>query len=245
MPNRHRGAYKRGTNLGEGYNDSKAKEDQILTDARRNTGAMGVANSLLGGGVVGGGLSSAGVTTRRLLSSAPLSLGCTATSAADAAALGGVDAVQNGLVRQKPQRSGGSPQTFQLRSKRNAGAALTAAAGNERRRAHPRDAFDKRDRLPIQRSGIAREPSSEQPLQGNEGRKDKRDDTGEGDGKVKVMHDDQRLLQTRSGLQNLTLHRLPIRPHIGAASAAGTADEVRPDIRQPDVISRMSSERFR
>jgi len=56
MPNRHRGAYKRGTNLGEGYNDSKAKEDQILTDARRNTGAMGVANSVLGGGVSGGGL---------------------------------------------------------------------------------------------------------------------------------------------------------------------------------------------
>ena len=88
-------AYKRGTDLHEGYNYSKAKEDQILTDARRNTGAMGVANSLLGGGVVGGGLSSAGVTTRRLLSSAPLSLGCTATSAADAAALGGVDAVQS------------------------------------------------------------------------------------------------------------------------------------------------------
>jgi len=81
--------------LHEGYNYSKAKEDQILTDARRNTGAMGVANSLLGGGVVGGGLSSAGVTTRRLLSSAPLSLGCTATSAADAAALGDVDAVQS------------------------------------------------------------------------------------------------------------------------------------------------------
>ena len=103
-------------------------------------------------------------------------------------------------------------------------------------RRYPRDAFDKRDRLPIQRSGIAREQSSDQPPQGNEGRKDKRDDTGEGDGKVKVMHDDQRLLQTRSGVQNLTLHRLPIRPHIGAAWAAGPADEVRPDIRQPDVI---------
>jgi len=63
-------------------------------------------------------------------------------------------------------------------------------------RRYPRDAFDKRDRLPIQRSGIAREQSSDQPPQGNEGRKDKRDDTGEGDGKVKVMHDDQRLLQT-------------------------------------------------
>jgi hypothetical protein len=107
--------------------------------------------------------------------------------------------VQNGLrssVTKPRRRSGGAPQNFRLRSKRNSGAALTAAAGNERRRAHPRDAFDKRDRLPIQRSGIAREQSSDQPPQGNEGRKDKRDDTGEGDGKVKVMHDDQRLLQT-------------------------------------------------
>ena len=105
---------------------------------------------------------------------------------------------------------------------------MPAASRNERRRAHPRDAFDKRDRLPIQRSRIAREQSSEKPLQGNEGRKDERDDTGEGDGKVKVMHDDQRLLQTRSGVQNLTLHRLPIRPHIGAASAAGLVEKLGP-----------------
>ena len=82
--------------------------------------------------------------------------------------------------------------------------------------------------MPIQRRGIAREQSSEQPLQGNEGRKDKRDDTGEGDGKVKVMHDDQRLLQTRSGVQNLTLHRLPIGPYIGAASAAGLVEKLGP-----------------
>jgi hypothetical protein len=41
--------------LHEGYNYSKAKEDQILTDARRNTGAMGVANSVsaVGSQVVG------------------------------------------------------------------------------------------------------------------------------------------------------------------------------------------------
>ena len=77
-------------------------------------------------------------------------------------------------------------------------------------------------------AGVAREQSSEQPLQGNEGRKDKSDDAGEGDGKVKVMHDDQRLLQTRSGVQNLTLHRLPIRPHIGAASAAGLVEKLGP-----------------
>ena len=68
----------------------KAREDQILNDSRRNTGALGIATELLGGGVAGGGLANADLTTGRLLSSAPGLLGRTATSAADAAALGAV-----------------------------------------------------------------------------------------------------------------------------------------------------------
>ena len=111
--------------------------------------------------------------------------------------------VQNGLrssVTKPRRRSGSAPQNFRLRSKRNSGAALTAAAGNETRRAHPRDAIH--ETLLTRGIGCrfsaagSREQSSEQPLQGNERRKDKGDDAGEGDGKVKVMHDDQRLLQT-------------------------------------------------
>jgi hypothetical protein len=68
-----------------------------LNDSRRNTGALGTATELLGGGVAGGGLANAGLTTGRLLSSAaPGLLGRTATSAADAAALGAVAGFNEG-----------------------------------------------------------------------------------------------------------------------------------------------------
>jgi len=67
-----------------------------LNDSRRNTGALGSATELLGGGVVGGGLANAGLTTGRLLSSAPGLLGRTATSATDAAALGGIAGFNEG-----------------------------------------------------------------------------------------------------------------------------------------------------
>jgi len=53
----------------------KAREDRILNDSRRNTGALGSATELLGGGVAGGCLANAGLTTGRLLSSAPGLLG--------------------------------------------------------------------------------------------------------------------------------------------------------------------------
>jgi len=74
----------------------KAREDQILNDSRRNTGALRIATELLDGGVAGGGLANADLTTGRLLSSAPGFLGRTATSAADAAALGAVAGFNEG-----------------------------------------------------------------------------------------------------------------------------------------------------
>ncbi len=90
-------AIKRGVGLGEGYDYAKAREDQILNDARANTGAAGTAAELLGGGVAGGGLARGGITTGRFLSSAaPGLLGRTATSAADAGALGGVAGFNEG-----------------------------------------------------------------------------------------------------------------------------------------------------
>jgi hypothetical protein len=89
-------AYKRGVGLGEGYNYAKAREDAIMNDARANTGIAGSAAELLGGGVAGGGLARAGLTTGRWLSSAPSLLGRTASSAADAAALGGVAGFNEG-----------------------------------------------------------------------------------------------------------------------------------------------------
>ena len=40
---------KRGVGLGEGY--AKAREDQILNDARQSTGALGSVTELVGGGL--------------------------------------------------------------------------------------------------------------------------------------------------------------------------------------------------
>lgn len=88
---------KRGTfNPAEGYNYAKAREDQIMNDARRNTGALGSATEMLGGGVAAGGLASGGLTAGRLLSSAPGLLGRTAATAADAAGLGGFSGAMEG-----------------------------------------------------------------------------------------------------------------------------------------------------
>lgn len=89
---------KRGTiDPREGYNYAKAREDLIMDEARRNTGIAGSAAEMLGGGVAGVGLARGGLTTGRLLSSAsPGLLGRTATSAADAAALGGVAGFNEG-----------------------------------------------------------------------------------------------------------------------------------------------------
>ena len=47
-------AYRRGVNLSEGYSYAKARENQILNDARANTGLVaGTAAELLGGSVAG------------------------------------------------------------------------------------------------------------------------------------------------------------------------------------------------
>jgi hypothetical protein len=89
-------ALKRGISITEGYNYAKAREDQIMGDARHNTGALGTAAELLGGGVAGAGLARGGVTAARLLSSAPSLLGRTVATAADAAALGGFSGAMEG-----------------------------------------------------------------------------------------------------------------------------------------------------
>jgi hypothetical protein len=88
---------KRGTfDPREGYNYAKAREDQIMSDARHNTGALGTAAEFLGGGVAGGGLARSGITTARFLSPQPGLVGRTLTSAADAAGLGGVAGFNEG-----------------------------------------------------------------------------------------------------------------------------------------------------
>lgn len=89
-------AIKRGVGLGEGYNYAKAREDQIINDARQNTGALGTAAEVLGGGVAGGGLANGGITAARMLGPNAGILGRTAASALDASALGGFSGAMEG-----------------------------------------------------------------------------------------------------------------------------------------------------
>jgi hypothetical protein len=88
---------KRGTlNPAEGYNYAKAREDQIMNDARQNTGALGTATELLGGGVAGAGLANGGLTAARFLAPDAGIAARAAASAADAAGLGGFSGAMEG-----------------------------------------------------------------------------------------------------------------------------------------------------
>lgn len=85
---------KRGVGPGEAYSYAKAREDQIMSDARANTGWLGTGAELLGGGVAGGALAPYGGS--RFLSSASGLGGRTLASGADAAALGGLAGFNEG-----------------------------------------------------------------------------------------------------------------------------------------------------
>jgi hypothetical protein len=89
-------ALKRGVGLGEGYSYAKAREDQVMNDARANTGKLGTAAEFLGGGFAGGGLARGGVTAGRFLSANPGLFGRTVATAADSAALGGIAGFNEG-----------------------------------------------------------------------------------------------------------------------------------------------------
>lgn len=89
--------FKRGTmDPREGYNYAKAREDQIMGDSRKNTGLLGTAAEVLGGGVSGAGLASGGVTAARFLAPEAGLLARTGASAADAAAIGGFSGAMEG-----------------------------------------------------------------------------------------------------------------------------------------------------
>ncbi len=97
-----------GVGPSEGYNYAKAREDQIMGDARKNTGALGTAAEMLGGGVAGGGLTRAGLTTGAFLSAKPGIVGRTLSSGADAAGLGGVAGFNEGNSLQERAANAGS-----------------------------------------------------------------------------------------------------------------------------------------
>jgi hypothetical protein len=88
---------KRGTaSPAEGYNYAKAREDQIMEDARKNTGSLGTGAELLGGGVAGGGLAQGGVTAARALAPEAGMVPRALAAAADGIGLGGVSGAMEG-----------------------------------------------------------------------------------------------------------------------------------------------------
>ncbi len=89
-------AFRRNVGLAEGYKYAKAREDKIMEDARKNTGVLGTAAEVLGGGAAGAGLAAGGVTAARLLGPEAGLLARTGASAADAAALGGFSGAMEG-----------------------------------------------------------------------------------------------------------------------------------------------------
>lgn len=88
--------FKRGVGPGEGYNYAKAREDQIMGEARKNTGALGTAAEVLGGGVSGAGLAQGGLTAARFLAPEAGLLARSGASAADAAGIGAFSGAMEG-----------------------------------------------------------------------------------------------------------------------------------------------------
>jgi hypothetical protein len=136
--------FKRGISPKEAYNYAKAREDQIMGDARKNTGALGAAAEVLGGGVSGAGLASGGLTAARLLAPEAGLLARTGASAADAAGLGaftgamegnglaerGMNALKGGLLG--GVLGGATPAALSL-----GGAVLSPIVSNLRARFNP------------------------------------------------------------------------------------------------------------
>lgn len=88
--------FKRGINPKEAYNYAKAREDLIMNKSRENTGMLGTAAEVLGGGVTGAGLANGGITAARFIAPEAGILARSGASAADAGALGGFSGAMEG-----------------------------------------------------------------------------------------------------------------------------------------------------
>jgi len=88
--------FKRGINPAEAYNYAKAREDQIMGDARKNTGALGAGAEILGGLTSGAGLARGGWTLARNLAPEAGLMARTAASAGDSALIGGFSGAMEG-----------------------------------------------------------------------------------------------------------------------------------------------------
>lgn len=87
---------RRGVGPSEGYNYAKAREDLIMDDARKNTGALGTALEIGGGVGSGIGLARGGWTFGRALAPEAGVLPRSLASAGDAAAIGGFSGAMEG-----------------------------------------------------------------------------------------------------------------------------------------------------
>ena len=135
---------KRGIGPGEGYNYAKAREDLIMDQSRKNTGALGTVAEILGGGVSGAGLANGGITFARALAPEAGILARSAASAGDAAGIGafsgamegnglaerGANALKGGLLG--GALGGATPGALAL-----GGAALSPILSNIRARVNP------------------------------------------------------------------------------------------------------------
>lgn len=135
---------RRGVGPSEGYNFAKAREDQIMGDARKNTGAAGTAAELLGGGVSGAGLASQGMTLARFLAPEAGWLARAGAAAGDAAAIGGFTGAMegNGLAERadnalKGAAIGGAAGGILSPGLALLGAAASPIIGNIRARINP------------------------------------------------------------------------------------------------------------
>jgi hypothetical protein len=136
--------FKRGINPKEAYNYAKAREDLIMNKSRENTGLLGTAAEVLGGGVSGAGLANGGVTAARFLAPEAGLLARSAASAADAGALGGFSGAMegNGVSERfnnavKGLAAGGALGGLTPGALRVAGAALSPVVSNIRARINP------------------------------------------------------------------------------------------------------------
>lgn len=89
-------AIRRGVGLKEGYNYAKAWEDAVLDKARKDTGMLGSAAEILGGGVTGANLARGGLTAARALAPDAGLAARAGASATDAAAFGGFAGAMEG-----------------------------------------------------------------------------------------------------------------------------------------------------
>jgi hypothetical protein len=169
---------KRGTlDPTEAYSYAKAREDLALDEARKNTGALGTAAEVLGGGVTGAGLASGGLTTARMLAPEAGLLARTASSAADAAGFGAFSGAMegNGLAERAANAGKGAmvgaaaggiiPPALAL-----GGAAVAPVVSNIRARANPQAYAEGQVARAIQEGGVPPNQLSLDVIQaGNEG----------------------------------------------------------------------------